>query len=307
MIVMERPETEVSVRSGYEAELVVERADISFHDLPGGKVRIEVTVHNTGERRSSPTLMMLESAPLGAFVPWQPLARLVVPALDPGEARELSTEVPRSRPATLGDFKRVPPKRLLTSVTAPDRPSPPSRAGLGLMVNLLLRGRTGRGSLQDWARRGLAPDLWELVGRGQPYWAGNINVFIGKRAVERHMAKALRVYPGRVNLAMFMVGNYGKQDGYAFELVGLSPDWKAYLCNVTNNGRLLVDPSDLPIAETRWVESSGGLMVMLVTRPPEGCETGNVEVHVTQRSTDEKAIVEFSLDPKAQGSGCYVA
>src|SRR6266851_6519720 len=103
------------VRSEYEAELLVERTDISFHDLAGDKVRIQVTVHNAGAHRSPPTPMRLESAPLGAFVPWQPLTRLLVPPLEPGESRELTTEVRRPRPAPLGDFNRLPPKRLLTA------------------------------------------------------------------------------------------------------------------------------------------------------------------------------------------------
>src|SRR6266852_2460725 len=54
MIVMEkRPEP--NVRSGYVAELSVERRDISFHDLAGDRVRVDVTVHNAGTHRSPPT------------------------------------------------------------------------------------------------------------------------------------------------------------------------------------------------------------------------------------------------------------
>jgi hypothetical protein len=146
-----------------------------------------------------------------------------------------------------------------------------------------------------------------MIGRSQPYWAGNINVFIGRQSVERHMAKSLRIYPGRANLAMFMVGTPGQADGYAFELVGPGRDWKAELYDATNNNSLMVDPSETPIGETNWVESSRGLMVMLVTHPPEDCQAGELEVHVTRRSSQTTAVVEFSLDPKAQGTGCYVA
>src|SRR5260370_27306900 len=89
-------------RSEYEAELRVERTDISFHDLAGDSVRIQVTVHNAGAHRSPQTRMKIESAPLGAFVPWQPLTRLLVPALEPGESRQLSAEVARSHPTPLG-------------------------------------------------------------------------------------------------------------------------------------------------------------------------------------------------------------
>jgi len=67
----------------------------------------------------------------------------------------------------------------------------------------------------------------------------------------------------------------------------------------------MVDPLDVPIEETQWVESNGGLVVMLATHPPADCTTGNVEVHVTRRSCRKAAIVEFNLDPTAQGTGCY--
>src|SRR5262245_2267681 len=81
------------IRSATENELRVERTEILFHDLDRDTVEICVTVHNDGEERSLPTVMTLESAPLGAFVPWRPLTRLRVPALEPGEAREIRTRV----------------------------------------------------------------------------------------------------------------------------------------------------------------------------------------------------------------------
>jgi len=271
-------------------------------------VRIRVRVHNEGLGRSRPTTMRLESAPFGAFVPWQPLAVLPVPSLDPGESRELRTEVPRPRPAPLGDFDRIPPRRLLTAVSSPDQPSAGSGNGILALLNLVRRGQAVRAPANRPATRTalLPPDLMELAGRGQPYWAGNINVFIGAHPVERHMAKALRVYAGRTNMAMFVVGEPMKHDAYAFELVGLAPDWKAALYDVSNNRTLMVDPSQPAISESEWLQTNGGL-VMLVTNPPAGCEAGKLEVHVTRRSSGKTAIVEFDLDPNAQGAGCYVA
>jgi hypothetical protein len=306
MIAMEE-KLELDVRSGHEGELQLEPADISFEDLTADRVRIRVTVHNAGARRSRPTTMRLESAPLGAFVPWQPLTVLSVPRLEPGESRELAVDVTRPHPAPLGEFGRVPPKRVLTAVNAPDQPAPRRGGGFMAVLELLRRGQPAQpasGSVEA-REAALAPDLWDLLGRGQPHWAGNINVFIGNRAVERHVAKALRVYPGRTNIAMFVVGSAGRRDAYAFELVGLGSDWKGALYNMTNSQTLLVDSSDGAIQETHWVESAGGLMVMLATRPPAGCRTGEVEVHVTRRSCGTTALVEFNLDPAAQGPGCY--
>lgn len=312
MVVMEkRPELET--RSGYEIEfgeanLRVERTDINFHDVPGGKVRVQVTVHNTGTGRSQPTPMRIESAPLGAFVPWRPLARLVVPALEAGESRELSVEVERPHPKALGAFDRVPPKQVLTALSAPDESEDeaPAQTDAAAGVGSAILNLMGWGQRSRTKRTGLAQDLWELVGRGQPYWAGNINVFIGRKAVERHRAQALRIYPGRTNMAMFVVGGFGKSDAYSFGLAGVNADWNTSLYEATNRRDLLLSPSDAPIEGKTWVESRGGLMVMLATQPPADCKTGNLEVHVTQRSTGETAIVEFSMDATAKGPGCYV-
>jgi hypothetical protein len=304
MIVSER-RPELSVRSGSVADLRLDRTEVLFHDVTEETVRIKVTVHNEGDHRSPPTLMRIESAPLGAFVPWRPLTRIPVPALEPGESRELSTEVARPRPAPLGNFNRLPPRRLLTALNSPDQPSP-TNPGLGVLMALLGLGRPGRSSDGQAAQKGLlAPDIWDWVGRGQRHWAGNINVFVGRQRVERHLAKALRIYPGRTNLAMFIVGGPSRQDAFAFELAGLSADWKAALFDVTNGRSLVVESSNAPIEAERWVESNGGLMVILATHPPPGCSAGNLEVRVTRRGSAETAIVEFNLDPNAQGTGCY--
>jgi len=309
MFVMERePEVNV-VYSELESELTLERTDITFHDVPGDKVRIQVTVRNNGSGRSRPTPMRLESAPLGAFVSWQPLARLQVPALEPGESRELSIDVARPRPTPLGDFNRVPPKKLLTAVNAPgdapEKPVPHPGTRVAAMLNLLLRRRNGFANRALTGKTSLAPDLWDMVGRSQPHWAGNINVFIGREPVERHMAQALRIYPGRTNMAMFLVGDRGRWDAFAFELVGLNPDWKSVLYDATTNKSLVTNAADIPIEEMQWVESNTGLMVMLATQPPADCKTGSLEVHVTRRSCGKTAVVEFSMDSAAKGPGCY--
>jgi hypothetical protein len=38
---------------------------------------------------------------------------------------------------------------------------------------------------------------------------------------------------------------------------------------------------------------------------PGACRAGKLDVHVVQRSTGKRAVVEFYLDPQAQGAGCY--
>jgi hypothetical protein len=88
MTVIEKAPERV-VRSRSEAELMVASSDITFCDLNKDTVLIQVRIRNAGERRSRPTIMRLEAAPLGVFVPWGPLGTIPVPALEPGESREL--------------------------------------------------------------------------------------------------------------------------------------------------------------------------------------------------------------------------
>ena len=305
-LVEERPVvTQLNRRPEPAPDLRVERTDIAFTDVPGDKVRILVTVHNDGLHRSPPAPLTLESAPLGAFVPWRPLAMLSVPPLEPGQSHQLSVDVARPRPVPLGNFDRVPPARLLTALMSPDAPVPQRGGGLTAMLDLLRRSQPARPPTRPTTGNSLAPDMWDLLGRGQPHWAGNINVFIGRHAVERHLAQALRIYPGRTNLAMFVVGSAGNPDAYAFELVGLPSDWEAALVDARTRNSFVIKASDPRIESKQWVETYGGLLVMLAVHPPADCKTGHLEVQVTRRSTGKTAVVEFDLSPTAQGAGCY--
>ena len=309
MTIVERA-PELCITSDAKAELVVSPSDITFHDLKADTVEIRVKVRNEGERRSNPTLMRLESAAFGAFVPGRPLATLPVPALEPGESREFSVKAARPHPIPLGDFGGVPPMSILTALNAsPDEPPQQPVTVATTPLQLLREQDTSNRARKDTtAKPFLPPDLWDLFGREQPHWAGNINVFVGNCAVERHVARALRIYSGRPNLAMFIVGGPGKRDAYAFELVGLAPDWKAVLHDVTGARTLVVGDSDTSVQERKWVEArSGFMMVVLAVRPPAVCENGNLQVCVTRRSNQKTAVVEFDLDPTAQGAGCYVA
>lgn len=322
MTVLEKA-ADFKVRSDSNTGLTVDPMDITFEDLSRNTVMIRVKIRNEGEHRSIPTFVRLESAPFGAFVPWQPLATLPVPDIEPGESRDLSVAATRPHPMPLGDFDRVPPMSVLTALNAsPDEQRPRSTARLSATKQAAeeLGDERHRQAAALALRRGfrparnathplghlLPPDLWELLGREQPHWAGNINVFIGKRAVERHYAKALRIYSGRTNMAMLDVGGPNKRDAYMFDLVGLSPSWKAALHNMNGRKTLVVRAEDRPVQEKQWVEATGMMLVMLAVTPPAVCEEVNVQVHVTRRSCQDTAVVEFNLDATAQGPGCYV-
>jgi hypothetical protein len=274
------------------ASLLVERTGITFADVGPGRVGVEIAVRNDGELPSPPTAAVLTAAPLGAFVAWRPLALVPAPALAPGESAVLRAEARRPAVAPLGPPDRVPPRRLLTALGAEDerpaRSAPPAQPRRA-----------------QWALfNGLPPDVMGLIGQQGVHWAGNLNVFIGGRAVERHVARALRVYPGLVNLALFIVG--AGRDAYRFHAVGHGEDWKPTLHDATDGKTLALDVRrDRPVAEDRWVEADGPRVMVLALRPPKDAGAGAVAVHVTQRSTDQEAVVEFSLDPAAAGPGCY--
>jgi hypothetical protein len=145
----------------------------------------------------------------------------------------------------------------------------------------------------------------DLLLQETPHWAGNINVLVGKTDVERHRAQALRIYPGRMNLAWFIVGSAG-QDAYAFQVLGLGTNWEAQLFDMTSRETLVVNTKDeAPITPDEWIEVDGSRTMLLALRVPPKCSAETIEVCVAQKSTGRNAVVEFSLDPRAAGRGCY--
>ncbi len=284
--------------------LHVDRGEIGFFTAAPDRVRIEVVVRNIGDRPSDPTWVRLEAAPLGAFLPWQPLAALALPALDPGGSASLEADVSFRSPAPLGGFATVPPRRLLTALGMEGPPARPDRPPT-LLQRLAGPFRRSRGEASRGPGPQLPPDPLQLLSRGNPHWAGNLNVFVGHRAVERHLARALRVYPGRTNLALFCVGC--GRDAYAFTTSGPGTAWNPALFDATSASSFIVDPRRMaPLRESTWIETEGCRVMILAVSPPQNCQEGALEVHVIQRSTGKEALVEFSLDPEAAGPGCYV-
>ena len=265
--------------------LIVDSSDIRFWNTSFKCLQIEITVRNTGPTRSPATPMTVQSAPLGAFVAWRPLTTTMIPELDPDESYTAEFEVDRANTLPLGDFSNVPPQRLLTALASDDDSKKPHPFKL-------------------MGRQLLADDIFELLGQANAHWAGNLNVFIGARAVERHMANALRIYPGRTCLAMFVVGE--KQDAYQFRIEGADELWQVALCRFARGVNLLGRhrEADL-ICESEWIALQRDCVVLALL-PPETATQGEIHVHVTQRSTMEEAIVAFSFDASAAGPGCYV-
>jgi hypothetical protein len=278
----------------------ISTADIDFFNIAQNLVAIQIKVTNASDSPSAPDTLELLAAPFGAFVPWRSLARIALPVLAPRKVQFVRWRavVPQAKP--LGSPDRMGPRDLLVALglgdEPPDKPSStePDKAGQTATQTPPKPAGTMPAGLMD------------LLLQDTPHWAGNINVLLGKTDVERHRARALHVYPGRLNMAWFVVGAGGAPDAYAFRLRGLASQWDAKLFDMTTRETLTISADETgAIVPDEWIETHGSRTMLLALRVPEKCEAASVAVQVTQKSTRRKAVVEFNLDPKAAGRGCY--
>ncbi len=242
-------------------------ADIRFSGGLDGAVRIEITFRNTTDAPSPTMMARIEAAPLGAFVRGVPIASIRVPRLHPGESWVFTRRVPYTPPT----------------------------ANQG--------GRASIGANRVTAA-GLPADPLHELGCGGVHWAGNINVFVGEQVVERHVAMALRAYPGIVNLVKFFVGS--GPDSYRFELSGDGTAWEPGI--FVANSAMQDDPDDTTLLEVgpgSWIDVLQRTRARMIFTPPAGCREGSLDVVVTQRSSGRTARVEFSFAHDAEGPGCY--
>jgi len=223
-----------------------------------------------------------------------------LPALAPGKARYVRWRAAVPQPEPLGSPDGIGPRDLLTAFGLADEPPDKATAkGPGKAR------RPAASTSQPQTPAPMPPGLMDLLLRETPHWAGNINVLAGGTNVERHRARALRVYPGRLNLAWFIVGA-GAPDAYAFRLGGVGTDWDAKLFDMTTRESLVVNADDNgAIVPGEWIDTHGSRTMLLALRVPHKCAAAAVAVHVIQKSTRREAVVEFSLDPGAAGRGCY--
>ncbi len=261
------------------ADLTVRRTDIRFWNESPEVVAIEFTVRNLGSAASAPTEATIAAAPLGVFVPGRPLTSVAVPSIEPGQEITVGTKVFTSPPPLVVKPEKATTGSLLTALDLADDDA------------------TARGTGAAF----LPGDLFRLLGNPSCHWAGNLNIFVGGKPVERHMAQALRIYPGKLNLAMFIVGS--GPDAYRFSLSGEGAAWESTLFEGPWFGRS--KPHDT-IDPGTWLRVPNSTMLMLAIQPPEYCRNGSVSVEVEQQSTSDTAVVEFSLDANAAGPGCFV-
>lgn len=293
--------TETRARTTKPAEqLRVDREGIRFHNLTREQVRISIEVRNHGRVRSRPTRMRVEAAPFGAFLAWTPIQTLLVPPLDPGATTFVETTLQQARRGPLTGSDRGIPRwvRTLTG-SDDDGMRPMNQLGrLGPRLALILG--QARSVQRNAAEQGLLPpDLLELAEGPRPHWMGNLNIWLGSRAVERHFAPRLRVRAGRPNVAMFALGG---QDQYALHVDGHGLDWNTSIIDYSAGRR--VETQSYPGADGPWHVCVDQGVLFLVLRPAAGTQRGKLDVCVTQRSSGRHAYVEFDLDSSAQGPGC---
>jgi hypothetical protein len=283
-------------------QLQVERSDIEFYNVAPDRVRIEVTVRNPSDQVSEPAFMNLQFADFGAFLPWHPLQRLRVPAIVPWGRTTVSTEVGQDRLEAIAEGPRRPAGRsmIATSAEEPQPPHAKAEARRSLLERLAANRQAWQIAmrLRKGARR-------SLVGRST-HWIGNINVFVGKAPVERHLARALRIHPGMTNMAIFSVGT--RTDDYWFECSGRPLEGHSVL-HLPCSGLPPFRPMDLArhsIQPGTWVTLPAYSHVCLTMKLPADCVGGELAVHVRRRSDLKEAVVEFSMDRAAAGPGCYV-
>lgn len=266
--------------------LRITREDIRFHSPAPGRLAVAITVTNPGPHPTPPQPAFLRSAPLGAFLPWTPLDVLMVPGLAPGRSAVVGGEYRVARPAVLGDIDKLPPDRLLVALGLGEPGRPRRRPAVPVLP----------------PAPAPATDLLALMGRGGVHWAGNLNLFFPGVDVERHVARDIRVYPGRTNVADFVVGTGGR---YKFELTGPAAAWSARLFEAGPGRPIIEAVAGDAIPEGTWHTPAVGVLLLAMT-PPADAGAGAVNVHVRQEATGREAVVEFALDPRAAGPGCFV-
>lgn len=182
--------------------------------LQGEGLEIELTFENPSDSSSQLTTARVGIAAFGAFLPWKPLARVLVPPIPPGG------------------------RTVVTATTGGEEEPPHTARRTIRLLAAQADGAPGNRRLVDL-----------LVGRFRPlesrdvHFAGNINVHVNRRSpVERHMRRSVGLRPGKANVAFFCLGD-GHRDTYTIDVGKAEPGWE-----VTLHGYELGVPTELATA-----------------------------------------------------------
>lgn len=279
------------------ADLCVEREDIQFYNVAPDRLRIGVLVHNRRDVPSRPETMRLQFAAFGAFVPWTPLQELRVPRIRAGGSRLVSTEAMIREDGSLVAIDGRVRSALSREEVLPKKFK----------------------KIKKFTSRNLDRDRAVLR---VPYsgrsvnWIGNINVLIGNVDVERHMARAFRIYPDCLNRCMFFVGDKPAGESYCLHASGSGVEWPMQFSMMSDRHRMRtfqrfasgweMSPDSMkPIQPGAWFPADPYSCVGVEISPPEDATEGSLSIEVCRRSDDRRAVVEFDFSAAAAGPGCY--
>src|SRR5262249_4832131 len=101
-----------------------------------------------------------------------------------------------------------------------------------------------------------------------------------------------------------------RPEEYQFRLAGDAVAWNAQLFEAGLGRPIAGAVRSTELKEGVWHTPGSGHtpgfgMILLAVQPPDGATAGAVNVHLRQRSTDRGAVVEFTMDARASGRGCY--
>ena len=342
--------------------LAVRREDICFYNVAADRLRIEVTVQNRSDTPSNSGPMLLQFAAFGAFVPWTPLQLLQVPRIRPGGSRLVSTEVVVCEDGTLvakdgGAFPEDRERYRAALRTIQDDDQLKTMSAWQVVArkvrDQLAENRVNRMGIQreavrkaqeqanenrvqrlrPWtASQAEVEEMFDLESEEKPrvdlhqgrsvHWVGNINVLMDGIDVERHEARAFRIYPEKVNRSWFFLGGDQRDftsleirapdEGWSTRLYNTKPRWSLMdieeLRGFTTGLEMETYPGEL-IEPGEWARLGMAPIVAVEICPPEDATSGTLEIQVLQKSpcSEEvrKAVVEFDFSESAVGPGCH--
>ncbi|MFP6631184.1 MAG: hypothetical protein VCD16_00955 [Planctomycetota bacterium] len=160
-----------------------------------------------------------------------------------------------------------------------------------------------------------AMDPSRAAGRLNRHWAGNINVHLSGRAVERHQGRELRCYPGYSNWALFNLGSR-KGEEYRITFEGCGADWDPrvfHLPNAPGEDEAMEEMMRMSSEHLGEGVASGGTVVTptgsawmtAAVSPPRDATVGKLDIGILELSSGRETTVEFGLNANAPGLGLY--
>ena len=188
---------------------VITRESITWRTVSPGIVEIAIELENPESEPTTPGDILIETASLGAFVPFRPVTRIALGSMEPGGRRRA--------------------KALVARKSLADTPLPTQNFA-AMWAEVARR-----------ARLDVKPELLDLMARSQ--WVGNLNVYFDRqpdRAVEVHRALDLQVKAGQP--VIMMVDLPGDCSEYDVQTRVSDASWRAEVVDFMGISTLVVQP-----------------------------------------------------------------